>query len=83
MMVRYSVDRAAGCSGPDWHPVPGAYCALRMSAGIDPSGQVRGIELYPECEYATDVHDVFDIDELVRYIKFRDVLAEELRRSQG
>jgi ssDNA-binding Zn-finger/Zn-ribbon topoisomerase 1 len=50
---------------------------------IDPSAQVRGIENYPECDYAASIHLVFDMDELVRYVRFRDVLAEEMKRSQG
>ena len=48
---------------------------------VRPDGQIEGIELYPECKYATAVHYVFDMDELVRYVKFRDVLAEEQRRA--
>ena len=46
---------------------------------IDPSGQTRGIEHYPECDYAASIHYVFDMDELVRYTKFRDVLAGRRR----
>ena len=48
---------------------------------VDPDGHIKGIELYPECEYATAVHYVFDMDELVRYVRFRDVLAQEMRRA--
>jgi len=50
---------------------------------IDPGGQARGIEDCSECDYAVSTHYVFDMDELVRYIKFRDVPAEELRRTQS
>jgi hypothetical protein len=42
----------------------------------------RGLD-YPECDYAASIHLVFDMDELVRYVRFRDVLAEEMKRSQG
>ncbi len=38
---------------------------------------------YSQCAYAASTHHVFHMDELVRYIRFRDVLAEEMRRSQG
>lgn len=50
---------------------------------IDPGGQARGIEDCPECDYAASIHYVFDMDELVRYIRFRDVLGDGTRRSQG
>ena len=50
---------------------------------IDPGGQPMGIEQYPECNYASSIHYVFDMDELVRYVKFRDVLAEAVSRAQG
>ena len=46
---------------------------------VKPDGQIKGIELYPECEYATAVHYVFDMDELVRYVRFRDVLAATMK----
>ena len=62
--------------------MPRIDCAQDILAA-DPGGQIKGIELYPECEYATAVHYVFDMDELVRYVRFRDVLAEEMRRRQG
>jgi len=50
---------------------------------IDPSGQLRGIENYPGCDYAPSTHYVFDMDELARYVKFPDVLAQEARRAEG
>jgi len=36
-----------------------------------------------DCDYAASTHYVFDVDELVRYIKFRDVLGDGRRRTQG
>jgi len=36
-----------------------------------------------DCDYAASTHYVFDVDELVRYIKFREVLAEKGRCTQG
>ena len=48
---------------------------------IDPDGQAKGLEHNPECEYAASIHYIFDMDELVRYVRFRDVLAEEVRRA--
>jgi|GEM_PF-3649923 len=59
------------------------HTALRMSIGIDPGGQMESIEVCPECDYAASIDYVFDMDELVRYIKFRDVLAEDMRRTPG
>ncbi len=50
---------------------------------IDPGGQIRGIENCPGCDYAPGTHYVFDMDELVRYIKFRDALAEDMRHGPG
>ena len=49
---------------------------------IDASGQIRGIEHYPECGYAAGTRYVFHMDELVRYALFRDVLAGSMERSQ-
>ena len=59
------------------------HTALRMSIGADPDGQIRGIELYPECEYATAVHYVFDMDGLVRYVRFRGFLPEEMSATSA
>ncbi len=50
---------------------------------IDPDGQAKGLERNPECDYAASIHYVFDMDELVRYVRFRDVLAEETTRAEG
>ncbi len=50
---------------------------------IDPGGQARGIGDCPGCDYASSIHYVFNMDELVRYIKFRDALAEKTRSTQG
>ena len=33
------------------------------------------LKTYTECDYAASTHYVFDMDELVRYVMFRDVLA--------
>lgn len=46
---------------------------------ITSDGKIKGAEYFPEVDYAGSVHYVFDMDELVRYIKFRDVLAEKMR----
>ena len=46
---------------------------------IDPSGQLREIDHYPGCRYAASTHYVFDMEELVRYIVFRDVLVRGSR----
>jgi len=59
------------------------HTALRMHIGANPGGQIKGIELYPECDYAASIHYVFDMDEIVRYIRFREVLAEKGRCTQG
>jgi hypothetical protein len=51
---------------------------------ITPGGQLKGVEYLPDDpDYARSVHYVFDMDELVRYIKFRDVLAEGMRHAAG
>lgn len=49
---------------------------------ITPDGQLKGVEYFPDDpDYVHSIHYVFDMDELVRYIKFRDVLAEKMRRT--
>lgn len=49
---------------------------------ITPDGQLKGVEYFPDDpDYARSIHYVFDMDELVRYIKVRDVLAEKMRRT--
>ena len=58
-------------------------CDGTILNSVDPDGQIKDIALYPECEYATAVHYVFDMDELVRYVRFRDVMVGEMRRAQG
>jgi predicted RNA-binding Zn-ribbon protein involved in translation (DUF1610 family) len=50
---------------------------------ITPDGQIKGIEHPPEVDYAGNIQYVFDMDELVRYIKFRDVLAEKMAHASG
>ena len=44
---------------------------------IDPVGQAKGLERNPECDYAASIHYIFDMDELVRYVVFRDALVRE------
>lgn len=50
---------------------------------ITPDGQIKGIGYFPEADYAGTIHYVFDMSELVRYIKFRDVLTEKMRNAPG
>jgi hypothetical protein len=51
---------------------------------ITPDGQLKGVEYLPDDpDYVRSMHYVFDMDELVRYIRFRDVLAEEMRHAAG
>ena len=64
-------------------PGPDVACDGTILNSVKPDGQIKGIELYPQCEYATAVHYVFDMDELVRYIRFRDVLAEEMSATSA
>ena len=55
----------------------------RILDWLDPGGQPKGIEHYPECDYAASTHYVFDMDELVRYVMFRDVLAAHTSGESG
>jgi hypothetical protein len=50
---------------------------------VTPDGQTKGTEYFPEMDLSGRIHHVFDMDELVRYIRFRDVLAEEVRHAAG
>jgi hypothetical protein len=50
---------------------------------ITSDGKIKGAEYFPEVGYASTIHYVFDMDELVRYIKFRGVLAEKMRDVLG
>jgi hypothetical protein len=51
---------------------------------ITQDGQIKGVEYSPDDpDYACSIHYVFDMNELVRYIKFRDVLAEKMGRTPG
>jgi len=45
------------------------------------AGRQEGSGATPGCDYAAGIQYVFSMDELVRYAKFRDVLAEEMRRQ--
>jgi hypothetical protein len=50
---------------------------------ITPDGLVRGWEYdADDPDYVRNIHYVFDMGELVRYVRFRDVLAGELRRAR-
>jgi len=62
-------------------PGPDVACDGTILNSVDPDGQLRGIEHYPECDYAASTHYVFEMDELVRYIKFRDALVTETKRG--
>ena len=55
----------------------------RILERVDASGQIRGTEHYPGCSYAASTHYVFDMNELVRYIEFRDVLGDKTRAAPG
>jgi hypothetical protein len=48
---------------------------------ITADGQIKGAEYFPEVDHAVRIHYVFDMNELVRHIRFRDVLAEGMRRA--
>jgi hypothetical protein len=50
---------------------------------ITPDGQINASEYFPGVDYAGSIHYVFDIDELVRYIKFRDIFAEKAGHTPG
>jgi hypothetical protein len=51
---------------------------------ITPEGRVKGWKYdADDPDYVRNIHYVFDMDELVRYIRFRDVLAEEMRHAAG
>jgi len=47
---------------------------------INADGRAKGAEYFPEVDYSGRIHYVFDMNELVRHIKFCDVLAEKMRR---
>ena len=47
---------------------------------VTPDGQPKGLECFSG-GYSGSIQYVFDMNELVRYIKFRDVLAEKLRQG--
>jgi hypothetical protein len=50
---------------------------------ITPDGQAKDAKYFPEMDLSGRIHYVFDMNELVRHIKFRDVLAREKRRATG
>jgi hypothetical protein len=51
---------------------------------ITADGQLKGVEyLADDPDYVRSIHYVFDMNELVRYIRFRDVLADEVRHAAG
>jgi hypothetical protein len=50
---------------------------------INADGRAKGAEYFPEEDYSGRIHYVLDMNELVRHIRFRDVLAEEMRRAAG
>ena len=50
---------------------------------ITPGGPMKSRRYFPEANYAGSIQYVFDIDGLVRYIKFRDLLAERMRHAPG
>lgn len=51
---------------------------------ISPDGQLKGVKYLPDDpDYVRSIYYVFDMDELVRYIRFRDVLAEQMRQAAG
>jgi hypothetical protein len=55
----------------------------RILDAITPDGRTKGTEYFPEIDLSGRIHHVFDMNELVRYIRFRDVLVEEVRHAAG
>jgi len=55
----------------------------RILDAVTPDGQAKGAEYFPEENYSGRIHYVFDMNELARHIRFREVLAEAMRHAAG
>ena len=55
----------------------------KISDAMSFGGPMRSRRYFPEADYAGSMQYIFDMNGLLRYVKFRDMLAQKMRHRPG